>query len=42
VRLRAPAGAAAPGAHKIEFKVEAVGDPELEREEHSTFILPRN
>jgi len=41
IRLQAPADAAAPGTHKIEIKVEAVGDPELEREERSTFILPR-
>ena len=41
IRLQVPADAAAPGTHRIEIKVEAVGDPELEREEHSTFILPR-
>ncbi|CAG0973232.1 hypothetical protein BURK1_01340 [Burkholderiales bacterium] len=42
IRLQAPADAAAPGAHRIEIEVEAVGDPEMERKERSTFILPRN
>jgi len=41
IRLQAPADAAAPGTHKIAFEVEALGEPRLEREEPSTFILPR-
>jgi cytochrome c oxidase accessory protein FixG len=41
LRLQVPADAAAPGAHRIEFEVQAVDDHDVEREEHSTFILPR-
>ena len=41
LRLQAPADAAQPGTHRIEFRIEAVGEPRLEREERSTFILPR-
>jgi polyferredoxin len=41
LRLQAPADAAKPGANRIEFVVEAVGDARLARREVSTFILPR-
>jgi cytochrome c oxidase accessory protein FixG len=41
LRLQVPADAAPPGAHRIEFEVQAVDDHDVEREEHSTFILPR-
>jgi len=41
LRLQLPADAAKPGTHKVEFEVRAVGEQGVEREEHSTFILPR-
>ncbi len=41
LRLQAPADAAEPGPHRIEIEVTSLDDHELEREEHSTFILPR-
>ena len=41
VRLQAPAEAGKPGANRIEFVVEAVGDPKLARREKSTFLFPR-
>jgi len=41
LRLQAGAEAAAPGSHKIEFKVHAVDDEHVRRDEKSTFILPR-
>ena len=41
VRLQAPADAGKAGANRIEFVVEAVGDPKVARREKSTFLFPR-
>ena len=41
VRLQAPAEAGKPGANRIEFVVEAIGDAKLSRREKSTFLFPR-
>ena len=41
LRLRAPADAGNPGANRIEFVVEAVGEPRVARREASTFLFPR-
>jgi len=41
LRLRAPADAGNPGANRIEFVVEAVGDVRVTRREASTFLFPR-
>jgi cytochrome c oxidase accessory protein FixG len=41
VRLQAPADAGNPGANRIEFVVEALGDAKLSRREKSTFLFPR-
>ena len=41
LRLRAPADAGNPGANRIEFVVEAVGDVRVARREASTFLFPR-
>jgi cytochrome c oxidase accessory protein FixG len=41
VRVQAPAEAGKPGANRIEFVIEAVGDAKLARREKSTFLFPR-
>jgi cytochrome c oxidase accessory protein FixG len=41
VRLQAPADSGRPGANRIDFIVEAAGDPKLVRREKSTFLFPR-
>ena len=41
IRLEAPADAAAPGSHRIDFEIASVDDPSMRRDERSTFILPR-
>jgi cytochrome c oxidase accessory protein FixG len=41
VRLEAPADAGKPGANRIEFVIEALGDAKLSRREKSTFLFPR-
>ena len=41
LRVRAAESAGVPGVNKIEFKVEAVDDPQLAVLEKSTFIIPR-
>lgn len=41
LRLQAPAEAAAPGAHVIEFIVQALDDDKVVRHEKSSFIFPR-
>ncbi len=41
VRLQAPADSGKPGANRIEFVIEAVGDAKLVRREKSTFLFPR-
>ncbi len=41
LRLQASADAAAPGSHKIEFKVRSVEDHHVRRDEKSTFIMPK-
>jgi cytochrome c oxidase accessory protein FixG len=41
VRLQAPAEAGKPGANRIEFVIEAVGNAKLVRREKSTFLFPR-
>jgi cytochrome c oxidase accessory protein FixG len=41
LRLQAAAEAAPPGSHRIEFRVTAVEDARVRRDEKSTFILPR-
>jgi cytochrome c oxidase accessory protein FixG len=41
LRLQAPADAAPPGPHKIEFVIEALDDANVSRREKSTFILPK-
>ncbi|MEI8302635.1 MAG: cytochrome c oxidase accessory protein CcoG [Burkholderiales bacterium] len=41
VRVRVPAGAAAPGSSRIEFLVDALDDPAVAVREKSTFYMPR-
>jgi cytochrome c oxidase accessory protein FixG len=41
VRVRVPAGAAAPGSNRVEFVVEATDDPAVVVREHATFYVPR-
>ena len=41
VRVQAPADAGKPGANRIEFLIEAVGDAKLAWRERSTFLFPR-
>jgi cytochrome c oxidase accessory protein FixG len=41
VRVQAPSDAGKPGANRIEFVVEAVGEPGIARREASTFLIPR-
>jgi cytochrome c oxidase accessory protein FixG len=41
VRVRVPAGAAAPGSSRIDFLVDALDDPAVAVRETSTFYMPR-
>jgi cytochrome c oxidase accessory protein FixG len=36
-----PPGTAAPGTHKVEFVIQAVNEPQVNRHEQSSFIIPR-
>jgi polyferredoxin len=41
VSVRVPPGTGQPGANPIRFRVEAVDDPSIDRDEKTTFVVPR-